>query len=139
MKNDDPIGRYAKGQRFSRALSVTADLLEDYGRISGDYNPLHVDDMYAVERGFTGRVAYGNLQGMLLSALVGMDLHDRQVLLLSERFDFKKPVYIGDSIELVATVTGVSAAVGVVELGLEYRNGSGDVIASGKCQVRIFQ
>jgi len=134
----DPLNLFSKGQKFTRSLVITSELLEQYGKLSGDFNPLHIDDQYAMEKGFKSRVAYGNIYGMLLSTLVGMDLGHPQVMLLSQKFDFKKPAYVGDTIKLTATVAATSVSVRVIELNLEFCNVSGDAVASGKCQVRYF-
>jgi len=138
MLGEDGLDKFEVGQKFYRKLVVTADVLEQFGRLSGDVNPLHVDDEYARSRDFKGKVAYGNILGMMLSAFVGMDIGLNEVMLLSERIDFKKPVYVGDDIELCGTVLNKSAAVRVVEFGIQFQNSSGETVASGKCQVRCF-
>jgi len=138
MNNVYPLNSFYKGQRFTRSLAITSELLEQYGKLSGDFNPLHIDDQYAREKGFKSRVAYGNIYGMLLSTLVGMDLGHQEVMLLSEKFDFKKPVYVGDTIKLTATVAVTSVSVRVIEFNLEFCDVDGDAAASGKGQVRYF-
>ncbi|MGO9089212.1 MAG: MaoC/PaaZ C-terminal domain-containing protein [bacterium] len=138
MNSGDPLNLFSRGEKFTRTLAITSELLERYGRLSGDFNPLHVDDQYARGKGFKSRVVYGNIYGMLLSTLVGMDLGHQEVMLLSERFDFEKPVYIGDTIQLTATVVAISVSVRVIELALEFSNITGESIASGKCQVKCL-
>lgn len=138
MNNVDALNSFSKGQKFTRSLVITSELMEQYGKLSGDFNPLHIDDQYAREKGFKNRVTYGNIYGMLLSTLVGMDLGHPEVMLLSERFDFKKPAYVGDTIKLTATVAATSISVRVIELNLEFCNANGEAIASGKCQVRCL-
>ena len=129
---------FSIGKKFTRCLAITPELMKRYGDLSGDCNPLHIDDQYARSKGFNGRVTYGNIYGMLLSALVGMDLGHPEVMLLSERFDFRKPVYIGDAIELTATVTAISVSARVIELTLKFCNTAAELIAAGKCQVRCL-
>jgi 3-hydroxybutyryl-CoA dehydratase len=120
---------------YSAKIIISEELLEKFGDLSGDYNPLHVDEAYAKKRGFKNRVAYGNILGMLVSRLVGMQLWSLDVMLISEKINFRKPIYPGDIIELTGTVIMKSAAVRIIELSLSFSNDSGEIVASGKCQV----
>ena len=119
-------------------LIITEELLQKFGALSGDYNPLHVDEIFAKKRGFKDKVAYGNILGLLISQLVGMHLWSDDVMLISQKINFKKPVYVGDTIELTGKIALKSAAVNIIELSLTFSNDSGEIIASGKCQVRCF-
>ena len=123
---------------FAAKLSITEDLLKQFGTLSGDLNPIHTDDNYAKEKGFLGKVCYGNILGMLISTMVGMNLGSNEVMLLSQKVDFRYPVYVGDVIELKGKVSNKSEAVRIIELKLSFWNEKGMKVASGKCQVRCF-
>ena len=124
--------------QYCAKMCITQELLKKFGDMAGDYNPLHIDQMYAKEKGFKDRVAYGNILGLLVSQLVGMHLWSENVMLVSQKINFKKPTYLGDRIELIGEITLKSAAVNTVELSLSFSNDSGEIIATGKCQVRCF-
>jgi len=119
-------------------IIITEELLKKFGDLAEDYNPLHVDETYAKKRGFKDKVAYGNILGLLVSQLVGMHLWSDDVMLISQKINYKMPVYPGDIIELSGKIVMKSAAVNIIELSLSFSNGSGEVVASGKCQVRSF-
>ena len=123
---------------YCAKIIITEELLKKFGDLSGDYNPLHVNETYAKKRGFKDRVAYGNILGLLVSQLVGMHLWSDDVMLISQKINFKKPVYPGDIIELTGKITLKSAAVNIIELSLSFSSDAGDIVASGKCQVRGF-
>jgi 3-hydroxybutyryl-CoA dehydratase len=123
---------------YSTKLVITEELLKAFGELSGDYNPLHIDDAYAKEKGFTGKVAYGNILGLLISQLVGMNLWSKEVMLISQKINFNKPIYTGNFIELTGKITQKSSALKVVELSLSFANDEGDIVASGKCHVRCL-
>ena len=123
---------------YCAKIIITEELLKKFGEISGDYNPLHVNETFAKKRGFKDRVAYGNILGLLVSQLVGMHLWSQDVMLISQKINFKKPVYPGDVIELTGKIALKSAAVNIIELSLSFSSDAGDIVASGKCQVRCF-
>ena len=126
------------GKKIYRHLSVTGEIVDRFRDLSCDHNPIHIDDKYAKKKGFTGRVVYGNILGLMISSLVGMDLGYPDVILISQNLNFKEPIYIGDTIELCATISNRSEAVRVIELDLEFRNSVGKKIATVKCQVKYL-
>jgi len=123
---------------YTSKIVITEELLKKFGDISGDYNPLHVNEAYAKKRGFKDRVAYGNILGLLVSQLIGMHLWSEDVMLISQKINFKKPVYSGDVIELKGKIALKSPAVNVIELSLSFSNDTGEIVATGKCQVRCL-
>src|SRR5690348_1457732 len=81
------------GLRAEFERDVTeADVL-DFARNSGDCNPLHVDPGYAASSNFGGRIAHGAFQVGLASALLGMRLPGRRVLLGSVNARFPAPLF----------------------------------------------
>lgn len=138
MDRNDAINHFAQGDKFYRYMNITPELINQFAHLSGDFNPLHVDESYAKKKGFAGKVVYGNVLGLLLSALIGMDLGYEQVMLFSQRFDFKQPMYLEDKIELCATISNKSISVRIIEFSLDFTNEKGIKVATGKCQVRCL-
>lgn len=62
------------GQRAERTCAVTAEMVEDYARITGDYNPLHFDEDFTARTRFKRLMAQGGIATGLLHALVAMDM-----------------------------------------------------------------
>ena len=125
-----------QGDTFARSMDVSEDTLAAFERISGDSNRLHRDEQYAKSCGFRSKVSYGNILGLMVSSLVGMNLAEYEVLILAQMLLFRKPVYPGDTVTLSAEVSSVSEATKTSELKLTFRNGSSELVASGTCQVR---
>ena len=138
MEGNDALSGFRQGDKFFRSIHITPELIDQFARLSGDLNPLHVDENYAKEKGFEGKVVYGNVLGFLLSALIGMNLGYEQVMLLSQKFDYKHPMYLNETIELCATVSSISTSVRVLEFSLEFTNNKKTKVATGKCQVRCL-
>ncbi|MFZ1108292.1 MAG: MaoC family dehydratase [Rhodomicrobium sp.] len=90
------------GMNESLAHTVTAEEIEAFARISGDFNPVHLDDAYAAATPFKQRIAHGILTASYISALFGTRLPGPGCIYVSQTLNFKAPVYIGA--EVIATV-----------------------------------
>ncbi|WP_435179914.1 MaoC family dehydratase [Halorussus sp. AFM4] len=85
------------------SLAVTRETIDAYADLTGDDNPIHLDDGYAAETLFGGRVAHGMLSAGVVSAALA-DLPG-DVIYLSQDLDFENPVRPGQTITATATVT----------------------------------
>ncbi len=102
----------------SADISWTAEVeeIEAFAELSGDRNPLHVDEVYAREQGFADRVVHGFLLGAKVSALIGMFLPGRRCLLVEESLNFSNPVYPGDEVTLSGEVVDTHTDLALVSL-----------------------
>lgn len=123
-----------EGLKRSVTFSVTREQMRAFAELSGDSNPLHVDEAFARSKGYEGCVVYGALLVAKVSQLIGMRLPGRDSVWASVSFDFKRPLYVGREAEVEGTVVNVHHATGMVELALVVRS-DGRVLAKGKAEV----
>jgi ribonuclease HI len=84
--------------------TITDDDIEAFAGLSGDENPLHLNDQYADETMFNGRIAHGTLvEGIISAALADLD---GVIVYLGKELSFKAPVRPGDTVTAEATITG---------------------------------
>lgn len=114
---DFPVGRSE-----SITLDVTDDLIDRFAALSGDFNPLHIDDEAARALGFNQRVAHGALAVAFLSTLVGTKLPGPGALWSNLRLEWLKPVFPGDSVRIEGTVTAVSESARSISVHVEGTN-----------------
>ena len=100
--NEYTFDEIAVGDSESFSVTVTTEMMDRFRVDTGDINPLHNDESFALERGYTGRVAYGMLTASFLSTLAGVYMPGKWCLIQHVERDFPKPVYPGDTL----TVTG---------------------------------
>jgi 3-hydroxybutyryl-CoA dehydratase len=100
----------AVGDRASFEVTVNEKLVDEFSKISGDMNPLHMDEEYA--RGTTQgkRIAHGMIVGALFSRLVGMHLPGKYSLYLSQTLKFQNPIALGTKVTIAGEVTHKSDA-----------------------------
>lgn len=124
----------AEGHKSSVAFTVTPEQMQAFAELSGDFNPLHVDESFARAKGYEGRVVYGALLVAKISQLLGMQLPGRDGVWASLSLDFKRPLYVGQEAEAEGTLVTVHRATGMLELALVLRSG-GRIIGKGKAEV----
>jgi 3-hydroxybutyryl-CoA dehydratase len=95
------------GMTASYSQTITDADIKDFAGISGDKNPVHMDDVYAKESRFERRIAHGMLSSSFFSALFGTQLPGRGCVYVSQNLKFRKPIYIGDTVTATIEVTSV--------------------------------
>ena len=124
----------------SRSFERTVDVadVEAFARLSGDYNPLHMDEVYARATPFGGRIVHGMLVASFFSALVGMLLPGRYCLYLSQSIAFKRPLTVGGSMTVTGTVVRKSPGAHTLSIETVVDDGSGVRLIEGMAQVRVL-
>ena len=87
--------------------TVTDADLVLYAGVSGDTNPVHIDEEYAAATPFKGRIAHGMLTASFISAVLGTILPGPGAIYLSQSLRFKAPVRPGETVRAVARVTAI--------------------------------
>ena len=97
---------------MSRSLRkvVTDEDIEMFAQVSTDRNPVHLDDDYARDTIFEGRIAHGMLTAGLVSAVIGEQLPGHGTVYLGQSLKFLAPVRPGDLVEAEVTVTDIDFA-----------------------------
>ncbi|MFH2047099.1 MAG: MaoC/PaaZ C-terminal domain-containing protein [Pseudomonadota bacterium] len=124
------------GQEFHWNMVITIDIMNKFREISLDDNPIHIDPNYSKLYGFRNIVCYGNLLGLMISSLVGVEMRKYKVMLISQNILYRHPFHPGDKIQLLGIMENISIALKVAELKLTFTNGKKVTIAQGKCQVK---
>lgn len=125
----------AVGQKATRAMTVSEEMVAAYADVTGDRNPLHFDEAFAAGTRFGRLIAQGGIATGLLHALVAMDMPGPGSVFLNQNWNFPKPVYIGDTITATATATSVHARRGIVKLDIVIENQEGETVLSGEATV----
>ncbi len=87
------------------SCTITETDLRNFAGVSGDTNPMHLNEEYAKSTVFKKCVVHGMLTASLLSTVIGTKLPGPGCLYVSQSLRFKAPVYVGDTVYAVATIT----------------------------------
>lgn len=94
------------GENASYSQTITDADIKAFAGISGDNNPVHMDDEYASNSRYKKRIAHGLLSASFFSALFGTKLPGYGCVYVSQNLKFKRPVYLGDTV--IAKITVIS-------------------------------
>lgn len=121
---------------MTRSLSkiVTDRMIELFAEVSSDRNPVHLDDSYARDTIFEGRIAHGMLTAGLISAVIGEQLPGHGTVYLGQTLKFMAPVRPGDRVTATVTVSAMDHAKRRVTLDCACRVGD-RVVLKGEALV----
>ena len=92
------------GQAHETVHEITADDIQRFAEVSGDFNPLHMSDEYAATTMFEKRIAHGALTASYISGILGNNLPGPGAVFVGLNMRFRRPVYIGDTVTARAEI-----------------------------------
>jgi acyl dehydratase len=126
------------GQTATRSMTLTAEHVDTFAGMTGDYNPLHFDEDFAAGTKFGRLVVQGGLTTGLLHALVAMDMPGPGTVFLSQNWRFTAPVYIGDTITAEAKIVSIHETKPVTELRVTVKRQDDTVVLEGEAWCYTF-
>lgn len=126
------------GDSFSRSRLVTDELVRAFAELSGDLNPIHLDEEFARTTRFGKRIAHGMLTGAFISAVLGSEFSERKIVYLSQTMRFTAPVFIGDTVTVTSTVKHIREDKEIVTFDTTCTNQNGETLVTGESKVMIL-
>ncbi len=125
------------GQRATFSKTITHADIEAFAALTGDRNPLHLDDAFARQSRFGRPIAHGVLVAGVISAALGMVLPGPGAIYLRQTLKFLRPVYPGDTVTATVEVTAYRVDKGIVTLRTVCVNQSGDPVVDGEAVLLV--
>lgn len=119
------------GQTASYSKTIEERDIQLFAAVSGDVNPVHLDETFAASTMFGGRIAHGMLTGALVSAAMALELPGPGTIYRSQSLRFRAPVKIGDTITIKLEVTEKKDRGSLVTLDCKAFNQHEKLVASG--------
>ena len=116
MTNAFYLDELSLEQTASRVFTVDDAAIRAFADVSTDHNPVHVDEDFAANSPFKGRIAHGMLLGAYISATLAGDLPGRGSIYVSQTLDFKRAVRPGDEATIEVTIKAIDLKSGHVTL-----------------------
>jgi len=130
-------GELKVGMSGTLSKRITEEDVDTFARVTGDHNPMHVDEEFAKQTQFHKRIAHGMLSAGLISACIGNVMPGPGAIYLNQSLKFDKPVYFGDV--LVATVKvekiDQKAHFQIATLSTIVTNQDGETVTEGEAQI----
>jgi acyl dehydratase len=126
------------GDTFSTSKQITDSVVRAFAELSGDFNPIHLDEEFAAKTRFGRRIAHGMISGALISAVLGYEFKERKIVYLSQTLKFTAPVFLDDTVTATATVANIREDKPIVKLETVCSNQNGETVVKGEAVVMIL-
>jgi 3-hydroxybutyryl-CoA dehydratase len=125
------------GQRATFSKVITQADIQAFAELTGDRNPLHLDEAFARQSRFGRPIAHGALVAGVLSAALGMVLPGPGAIYLSQTLKFLRPVFPGDTVTATVEITAFREHKGVLTLRTTCANQAGDLVVDGEAVLLV--
>jgi len=126
------------GDTFTTSKQITDDVIRKFAELSGDYNPIHLDEEFAAKTRFKKRIAHGMISGALISAVLGNEFKERKIVYLSQTMRFIAPVFVDDTITATATVKAIREDKPIITVETVCTNQNGEKVVKGEGKIMIL-
>ncbi len=124
------------GQKCSITQVIDDKLVHGFAELTGDNNPIHLDDAYAAKTRFGKRIAHGGILFGMVSKVLGTVMPGVGTVYLSQLVNYRSPVFVGDTVTLEATITELLPK-SVAKVEVVITNQTGTVVMDGISEVKL--
>jgi 3-hydroxybutyryl-CoA dehydratase len=125
------------GQKANFLKKIDEALVNNFAKLSGDFNPLHMDEEYASTTNFGKRVCHGMLLASFFSQLVGMYLPGKNSLYFSQTLNFRNPCFVDDNITIKGEIIEKKSNMKLIIIKTTIHNQDGKCLIDGIAKVIV--
>jgi len=127
------------GSKYSFSRLITQKDVEDFARLSGDFNPLHLDEKYSKTTRFNGTIIHGMLAASLFSTLIGMHCPGKHALIINQEMNYIRPIRPNSLLKVVGEVTNKVESVKVIIIKTIIYGRGREVMVEGISKVKVMK
>ncbi|BDU78368.1 MaoC family dehydratase [Mesoterricola sediminis] len=136
MTETATLPAFEVGQSYACEQVIDDRLVREFAALSGDRNPIHLDDAVAARSRFGQRVAHGVILLGIISRILGMEMPGLGTVYLGQTCNFKLPVHIGDTVRAEVTIKELLPK-SIATLTTVVTKQTGEVVFEGEAQVKL--
>ena len=129
--------KFKPGDTASLSRTISVDDIRAFADATGDRNPLHLDEEFAKQTRFGGRIAHGMLSASLISAVIANELPGQGSIYLGQTLQFVAPVFLGDTVTARVTISAIREDKPILKLETVCANQRNEVVIRGEATVLI--
>ena len=127
------------GQKVKFTEVISESMIEEFAKLSGDYNSHHMDESYARKTRFKKRICHGMLLASLFSRLIGMHLPGKHSLYFSQSLNFLYPAFIDDKVTVEGEIVKISRSTGIITLKTRITKENNIELVTGEAKVVVLE
>lgn len=124
------------GDKADFSKTITETDIMGFAGITGDFNPVHINEEYAKQTIFEGRIAHGMLTASFISTVLGTQLPGPNSIYLGQELKFLAPVKIGDTITATVTIIEKREEKRIVKLETKVTNQKNELVVDGYAVIK---
>ncbi|MBC7421814.1 MAG: MaoC family dehydratase [Bdellovibrio sp.] len=124
------------GFKASTTVQVTDKMVRQFAEMSGDFNPIHIDDAYASTTRFKKRIAHGMILGALVSRFLNEKIGSGGIY-LAQTMKFTNPVFIDDEIIFDLEITKLHKTRGLGTVETNAKKTTGEIVMKGEATIMM--
>jgi 3-hydroxybutyryl-CoA dehydratase len=132
------LSYFKKEDTFSEKYTVSEKIYNGFIDLFNDKNPLHTQDEFAVSKNFSSKVMHGAILCGFLSHFIGECLPTKNVVVLSYKLQFTKPVYINDVLLFTGVVSDVFESVNSIDFSFKFFKEDKSVVSKGTISIKLI-
>ena len=125
------------GTKTKFTVEINVSMINEFAKISGDNNPLHMNEYYASKTQFGKRVCHGMLLASFFSRLIGMYMPGKNALYFSQTLNFQTPCFVGDLITIEGEVIDKSQSTRIITIKTTAYNQANKCLVDGIAKVIV--
>ncbi len=129
--------KFKQGDTAVLSKTISDDDICAFANVTGDRNPLHLDEEFARQTRFGQRIAHGMLSASLISAVIANELPGQGSIYLGQTLQFVAPVFLGDTVSARVTVSAIRKDKPILKLETVCTNQRNEVVIRGEATVLI--
>jgi acyl dehydratase len=136
MSESDKTREIGVGFKASDTIKVTDKMVRQFAEMSGDFNPIHLDDEFAKATRFKKRIAHGMILGALISRLLNEKIGPGGIY-LAQTLKFSNPVFIDEEITFDFELTKLHPKRGFGIVETIAKKSSGEIVMKGEATIMM--
>lgn len=125
------------GDTYKSAFTISQEEVEQFAKVSGDHNPLHLDAEYAANTPFKSPIVHGMFSASIISKVLGTEFPGEGTLYLGQNLEFKRPVYPGKQYQVSCEIVEVTEGRHVAKISTQIHDAeTGKIVMDGHASVR---
>ena len=130
------MGKFQVGDSKTIEVQITDAMVRDFAKLTGDFNPIHLDDAFAATTRFKRRIAHGMIAAGLISRGIATELPGAGAVYLGQSLKFTAPVFIDDVIAIELKVKAIREEKNILTLDtICRRKSNGETVLEGEATV----
>ena len=125
------------GVKVKFTITITESMINEFAKISGDNNPLHMDEYYSSKTQFGKRLCNGMFLASFFSRLIGMYMPGKNALYFSQTLNFQTPCFVGDLVTIEGVVIDKSQSTRIITIKTTAYNQANKCLVDGIAKVIV--